>query len=465
MRRWSWIMTTHSKTGARRGWWEALATYKHPPVLAMLFLGFSAGLPFLLVFSTLSAWLALEDVSRTTIGLFSWVGITYSIKIFWAPVVDRLPLPILTRVFGRRRSWMLLAQLGIGAGLFGLAISDPHASLEQVALLALLVAFSSATQDIAVDAWRIEAAPLPLQGAMAAAYQLGYRVALIVAGAGALILADVGGWSMAYLVMCACAGVGVLTTLVIWEPDSHSSHSAAMLETRAVDFMQRNAHWPQTLRNGVAWLIGAVVCPFLDFFNRNGVKLALLILAFIGLFRVTDITMGVMANPFYLDMGYTLTEIGAVAKLYGVAMSMLAVLIGGVVVFRYGALPILLVSGVLVIFTNLGFAVLAHFDHPGISGLIMVISADNFSAGLAGTAFIAYLSGLTNTAYTATQYALFSSLFTLPGKIMAGGSGWVVDHFGYTTFFLYTSALGLPALALLLLLMRHLPVEEKPAKE
>lgn len=458
-------MTANSEPGTQRGWLAALAAYKHPPVLAMLFLGFSAGLPFLLVFSTLSAWLAVEDVSRTTIGLFSWVGITYSIKIFWAPVVDRLPLPILTRVFGRRRSWMLLAQLGIGAGLFGLAISDPGTALEPIALLALLVAFSSATQDIAVDAWRIEAAPLPLQGAMAAAYQFGYRIALIVAGAGALILADAGGWSTAYLVMCACAGIGVVTTLAIWEPANYSSRSAVMLETRAVDFMQRNAHWPQTLRNVLGWLIGAVVCPFLDFFNRNGIKLALLILAFIGLFRLTDITMGVMANPFYLDMGYTLTQIGAVAKFYGIIMSMLAVLIGGVVVFRYGALPILLVSGVLVIMTNLGFAALAQFDHPGISGLILVISADNFSAGLAGTAFIAYLSGLTNTAYTATQYALFSSLFTLPGKIMAGGSGWVVDHFGYTPFFLYTSALGLPALALLLLLMRHLPSSSEPDKE
>ena len=350
---------------------------------------------------------------------------------------------------------MLVAQLGIGAGLFGLALSDPDQALAPVAWLALLVAFSSATQDIVVDAWRIEAAPQRLQGAMAASYQLGYRVALIVAGAGALVIADAGGWPLAYTVMAACAGVGLVTTLIISEPDTHQRRDTLLLEDRVVGFMERNPNLPAPLRTAIGWLIGAIVCPFMDFFSRNGVKLALVMLLFIGLFRVTDITMGVMANPFYLDVGYTLTQIGAVAKFYGVIMSMLAVIIGGVVVFRYGAVPVLIVSGVLVIATNLGFAVLAHVDDPQLIGLILVISADNFSAGLAGTAFIAYLSGLTNTAYTATQYALFSSLFTLPGKIIAGGSGWVVDEFGYTVFFLYTSALGLPALALLLYL-RHL---------
>lgn len=440
----------------RRGWRQALAAYRHPPVLAMLFFGFSAGLPFLLVFATLSAWLTMEGVSRTGIGLFSWVGITYSIKFFWAPVVDRLPLPLLTRVFGRRRSWMLVAQLGIACGLFGLAMSEPGTALAPVALLALLVAFSSATQDIVVDAWRIEAAPLELQGAMAAAYQLGYRVALIVAGAGALVIADAGGWPLAYLAMTACAGVGILTTLVVSEPAAHGSRDTVMREERVLRFMERNAHLPDNLRNAMGWFIGAVVCPFVDFFARNGVRLALVMLAFIGLFRVTDITMGVMANPFYLDVGYTLTQIGTVAKFYGVIMSMIAVVIGGVAVFRYGAVRVLIVAGVLVILTNLGFAVLARAHDPGILGLILVISADNFSAGLAGTAFIAYLSGLTNTAYTATQYALFSSLFTLPGKLMAGGSGWMVDHFGYVVFFLYTSTLGLPALLLLLYLVREL---------
>jgi MFS transporter, PAT family, beta-lactamase induction signal transducer AmpG len=444
-------------TSERHDWQAAFATYTRPRVLAMLFLGFSAGLPFLLVFSTLSAWLAQSGVSRTDIGLLSWIGITYSIKFFWAPVVDRLPLPLLTRWLGRRRSWMLLAQLGIGCGLYGMSQADPAVSLAPIVWLALLVAFASATQDIVIDAWRIEAVTSELQGSMAATYQFGYRVALIVAGAGTLFLASDWSWTTAYLAMAACAGIGIVTTLVIAEPEQHISRDTALREARVLAYMERSAHLPQLWRTVVGWFIGAVVCPFLDFFARNGLRVGAIILLFIGLFRVTDITMGVMANPFYLDIGYTLKEIAAVAKLYGVVMSLVGVFVGGVAVFRFGAIPVLIASGILVILTNLAFALLAYVDQPGITGLMLVISADNFSAGLAGTAFIAYLSSLTNTAYTATQYALFSSLFTLPGKLMAGGSGWVVDHFGYPMFFLYTSALGIPALLLVIYLARNVP--------
>lgn len=440
----------------RRDWAAALATYSRPRVLAMLFLGFSAGLPFLLVFSTLSAWLAQAGISRTEIGLLSWIGITYSIKFFWAPVVDRLPLPLLTRMLGRRRGWMLLAQIGIGAGLYGLSLSDPGLALAPVVWMALLVAFSSATQDIVIDAWRIESASNELQGSMAAAYQFGYRIALIVAGAGTLFMAADWSWSTAYLVMAACVGIGMITTLIISEPAAHISRDTALREARVLEFMARSAHLPQLWRTVAGWFIGAVVCPFVDFFTRNGVKTGAIILLFIGLFRVTDITMGVMANPFYLDLGYTLKEIAAVAKVYGVILSMVGVFVGGLAVFRFGSIPVLIASGILVILTNLVFAMLAYVDQPGITGLMLVISADNFSAGLAGTAFIAYLSGLTNTAYTATQYALFSSLFTLPGKLMAGGSGWVVDQFGYPFFFLYTSALGIPALLLVIYLARSM---------
>lgn len=434
-------MTTEA--APRRSWLQALATYRRPHIFAMLCLGFSAGLPFLLVFATLSAWLAQVDVSRTMIGLFSWIGITYSIKVFWAPVVDRLPIPLLTRWLGRRRSWMLLAQFGVATGLLGLATSDPGVALESVAWLALLVAFSSATQDIAVDAWRIEAAPRDEQGAMAAAYQMGYRIALLVAGAGALFLAAEYSWMVAYTVMAACMGVGVLTSLVIREPAAQAS--AALNEPMDGSALQRLARWFYT----------AVAGPFVDFFARNGVRLGIIILAFIGLFRVTDITMGVMANPFYLDMGYTLKEIAAVAKGFGVLMTIFGTIVGGVVVARIGAERSLVLGGIFVILTNLSFALLAVLPDPGIAGLTMVISADNFSGGFAGTAFIAYLSGLTNVAYTATQYALFSSLFTLPGKLIAGGSGWVVDSFSYPAFFLYTSALGIPALLIISYLIRH----------
>jgi PAT family beta-lactamase induction signal transducer AmpG len=440
---------------AAKGWRAVLAAYADGRVRAMLFLGFSAGLPFLLVFSTLSAWLTQAGISRTAIGLFSWVGITYSIKFFWAPVVDRLPLPVLTRRLGRRRSWMLLAQAGIAAGLLALAHSDPAANLAAVAWLALAVAFSAATQDIAIDAWRIEIAPQELQGALAAAYQLGYRLALITAGAGALFIAAAHGWKTAYVVMAACVGAGLLTTLLIREPEAVRDRDAWQREQRVVDFLAANADLPPRWRTAQAWFIGAVICPFTDFFARNGWRLGAIILLFIGLFRVTDITMGVMANPFYLDLGYTLEQVAAIAKGYGVLMSIAGAFIGGALVVRWGAARSLIAGGALVILSNLGFAALAVSAQPDLTGLALIISADNLSAGIAGSAFIAYLSGLTSRAYTATQYALFSSLFTLPGKVLAGGSGWVVEWLGYPWFFVYTSALGLPALALAIWLVRR----------
>lgn len=445
-----------SAAGAKPGWREALRAYADPRVAAMLFLGFSAGLPFLLVFATLSAWLAQAGIERGTIGLLSWVGITYSTKVLWAPVVDRLALPLLTRWLGRRRGWMLLAQFALVAGLAGMSAQDPARDLQAVVLLALLVAFASATQDICIDAWRIEAAPESRQGAMAAAYQLGYRAGLIAAGTGALLLAGSFGWQSAYLVMAALAGVGIVTTLLIPEPERGGANAAPAVEARVVDFIARRPGWPAWLRAAGAWFTGAVVCPFVDFFARNGVATGALILAFIGLFRVTDIAMGVMANPFYLELGYTLQQIGVIAKGYGVGMTILGALAGGVAVARWGTLASLVAGGVLVIASNLTFAALAWIGSPDLAWLALVISCDNFSAGLAGTAFIAYLSGLTNTAYTATQYALFSSLFTLPGKIVAGGSGYVADAIGWPLFFVYTSSLGLPALVLLAVLVRRL---------
>lgn len=442
-------------------WRSALVLYAQPRVAAMLFLGFSAGLPFLLVFSTLSAWLAQAGIEARTIGMLSWVGITYSIKFFWAPVIDRLSLPLLTRWLGRRRAWMLVAQCGLACGLYGLSTQDPATALDNLVLCAIAIAFSSATQDIVIDAWRIEAADVSQQGAMSAAYQLGYRVALIVAGAGCLYLAAEYDWHFAYRVMAMLVGIGLLTTLLIPEP-AVRERQAAQLETRAVAWLSTRAHWPRTLQQTGAWFIGAIVCPFVDFFERNGLKLALLILAFVGLFRLTDITMGVMANPFYLSLGYSLKEVAAIAKGFGVVMTIVGAFAGGIAVARFGAKRSLVAGGIFVIASNLCFALLAIAASPGIEGLMLVISADNFASGFAGAAFIAYLSGLTNTAYTATQYALFSSLFTLPGKLLGGFSGYVVEAIGYTGFFLYTSALGLPALLLIYLLTKQItPADER----
>jgi PAT family beta-lactamase induction signal transducer AmpG len=349
---------------------------------------------------------------------------------------------------------MLLAQCGIAIGLFNIAHLDPVGHLGTLAALALLVAFSSATQDIAIDAWRIEAVPQPMQGAMAAAYQLGYRIAIMVGSAGALWIAADRGWMAAYTAMAAMVGVGVVTTLVIPEPEPRVAPATMAQEQRVVDWLERKAHWPDQLRTLGAWFVGAVVCPFVDFFTRYGGRLAVLMLAFIASYRLTDFTMGVMANPFYLDVGYTLKEIAAVAKGFGVVMSILGTLIGGVAVARLGTVRSLALGSVLVIGSNLLFMTLAWQDDPSLAGLAVVVSADNLAMGVAGTALIAYLSSLTSASYTATQYALFSSMYALPGKLLMGTSGFVVDAIGYPWFFVYTSALGLPALVMLFFLAR-----------
>ena len=434
-------------------WRDAFDVYRHPRVLAMLFLGFSAGLPFLLVFSTLSAWLRDEDVTRSAIGLFSWVGITYSIKFFWAPVVDRVRLPGLTRFLGQRRSWMVVAQCGIALGLFGMSLVNPAAHLTTIAGFALLVAFSSATQDITIDAYRIEATSLRRQAAMAATYILGYRVALLVAGAGAFYLAEYYSWSAAYLIMASLMGIGLVTVFCISEPPQDVRSEDVRLEERVMNFMNRSKGWPESVRAISAWFIGAVVCPFLDFFSRNG-KWALMILVFVGVFRLSDITMGVMANPFYLDMGFSKPVIANITKVFGFFMTIGGAALGGLLVVRYGIMRPLLLGATMVAGTNLLFAYMAAHA-PDIQVLTLVISLDNLSGGLSNAVFIAYLSSLTNKYYTATQYALFSSLMTLPGKFLGGLSGLIVDEFGYVSFFIYASLVGVPAIVLALYLMKH----------
>ena len=433
-----------------KSWREAFAVYKKPRVLGMIFLGFSAGLPFLLVYSTLSTWLSFEGVSRTTIGFFSWIGITYSIKVFWAPIVDRLALPLLTKALGKRRSWMLLAQICIVIGILGMAFTEPSSQLRQIAIFALCVAFGSATQDIVVDAYRIEAVDKLLQGAMAATYVLGYRVALLIAGAGPLFLADTYSWQLAYIVMAALMGIGFVTTLLISEPEHIVSKSTFELEEnleKAVGLTRTSNIFARL----ASWFIDAVISPFVDFFQRHG-WLALSILLLIGSYRISDLTMGVMAQPFYLDKGFSLNEIGAIIKGFGFFMTMTGALLGGVLIMRYGLLRPLLLGAVLVVITNLFFIYLAISDADLIS-LAVVISVDNLSGGIASSVFIAYLSSLTNTAYTATQYALFSSIMTLPGKVIGGFSGVVVDSVGYASFFLYSGALGIPAILLIIYLI------------
>ncbi len=426
--------------------------YGRPRVIGMSFLGFSAGLPFLLVFSTLSAWLRDSGLALSTIGFFSWIGITYSIKVFWAPVVDRAPIFILTDRMGKRRSWMLSAQLLIALGLAGMALSDPQSQLQQLALFALLVAFGSATQDITIDAYRIEAVDKLLQGAMAASYVFGYRVALLVAGAGAFYIAAAETWQYAYFSMACLMGIGMITTLIIAEPAHPASASAGQLETELAHKLGLDKDGGRIARLA-AWFTGAVISPFVEFFKRNGL-LALLILLLIGTFRLSDITMGVMANPFYLDLGFSKIEIANVTKVFGFFMTILGAGLGGLFVLRYGIYKPLLLGAILVPITNLFFVWLA-VSAPDLVNLAIVISVDNLSGGFATSAFIAYLSSLTNTTYTATQYALFSSLMTLPAKIIGGFSGIVVEAAGYAYFFLYAGLLGAPALLLIIYLMKN----------
>jgi len=404
----------------------------------MLFLGFSAGLPFPLVFATLSAWLATAGVNKASIGMFAWVGIAYSLKFLWAPLVDRLALPGLTAWLGRRRSWMLVAQLGVIAALSALAAADPASSLARIAWLSLAVAFCSATQDIAVDAWRIEAVEARVQGAMAAAYQFGYRLAMLVAGAGSLFVADLVSWSAAYRVMAALMIVGVMTVFLIEEPEASRRSQAGPVGAEA------GAPW---MRRLAQWFTAAVIGPFVDFFRRNG-RWALVLLGFIACYRISDLILGVMANPFYLDTGFSLSQIAAIAKVFGFAMTMAGAALGGIAVARYGPVRPLVVGAVLVAATNLLFAGLALHGKPDLSFLTATISADNLAAGFAGTVFIAYLSSLTSVAYTATQYALFSALMTLLGNFIGGFSGRVVEATDWVSFFLYASAMGVPAIVL-----------------
>ncbi len=430
-----------------KDWRTVWRVYLEPASLRMFALGFAAGLPLLLVLGTLSFRLREAGLDRSTIGYLSWVGLAYGFKWCWAPLVDRLPLPVLSRALGQRRAWLLLSQLAIACGLAGMALADPRQALTPMVGFALMVAFASATQDIALDAFRIESADVQRQGALAATYQTGYRLAMIWAGAGVLWLAaraelvapaatagvvaapgaayQQGAWQMAYLVMAASMALGVLTVLFSPEPVRR-----AMAPVRSL---------PQ-------WLREAVWEPFADFLGRYG-KQAVLVLALIGVYRISDVVMGIMANPFYVDMGYTKDEVAAVTKVYGVIMTLVGAFLGGGLALRWGVMRVLMLGAVLSAVSNLLFAWLAGHGHD-VTALIAVISADNLSAGIASAGFIAYLSSLTNVNYSATQYALFSSMMLLAPKWLAGFSGAFVDAHGYNTFFVGTALLGAPVLLL-----------------
>lgn len=454
----------------RPRWRDSMRVYAEPQTLRMLFLGFAAGLPLLLVLGTLSFRLREAGIDRTTIGYLSWVGLAYGFKWAWAPLVDRLPLPGLTRLMGRRRSWLLASQLAVIGGLIGMAMTDPLQGLRPMILFALVVAFASATQDIALDAYRIESAEVDKQAALAATYQTGYRLAMIWAGAGVLwIAARAAGdvtetsaeasartafaWTVAYLAMAASMAVGVIAVLLAPEPFVGTARGDLNAEELALAQRLMAKHGiSSSMARAVAWLQTAVIGPFADFIGRFRWH-ALLLLALIAVYRISDVVLGVMAFPFYVDMGYSKDEVAAISKIYGVLMTLAGAFIGGILALRFGVMRILFLGAVLSAASNLLFAWLATRGHD-MTGLIVVISADNLSAGIASAAFIAYLSSLTNVAYSATQYALFSSVMLLLPKFVAGFSGAFVDAYGYVAFFQSTAWLGVPVLILVWLASR-----------
>jgi PAT family beta-lactamase induction signal transducer AmpG len=422
-----------------KSWIETSKVYFDRRVLAVLFLGFSSGLPLLLVFSTLSLWLKDEGISKTVIGIFALVRTPYTFKFLWAPLIDRQPFPFLAARLGRRRAWVVATQLALMAAILALATTTPSLTPGLTAVLAVVVAFCSASQDIVIDAYRIEILSEEQQGAGAAMVVNGYRVGMLMAGAGAISLADVLSWHAVYSIMAAMVVVGLVTILLSPEPQEPAGGMP--------DGDQAGGRW--------GWLQGAVVAPFSDFMRRDG---WVFILLFIMLYKLGDAYLGVMANPFYVEMGFSKNEIAAVSKVFGLGATITGGLIGGVIVYRYGIRASLLIAGVLMAASNLVFAAQAMVGHS-VPMLMVTIAAENLTGGMGTTAFVAYLSSLCHMAYTATQYALLSSFMAFARDVLSASSGWLADHVSWVTFFVVTTFAALPGLILLVWMMRRFPPE------
>ncbi|MDK9709177.1 MAG: MFS transporter [Desulforhopalus sp.] len=504
-----------------RSWGDSFKAWGHPKAIAMLFLGFSAGVPILLIFSTLSVWLREAGVDRSAVTFFSWAALGYSFKFLWAPIIDLLPVPFLTITLGRRRSWLILAQFCIIVAILWMALvnpaDNPH-NLTFMAMAAVLLGFSSASQDVVIDAYRIESAEQTLQALLSSMYIAGYRVGMLVAGAGSLFLADyIGGgdgysyyaWRITYFAMAAVMICGVITTLCIAEPlsprgvDRHRYSVAEYLrlvllfalvllafaltffgagiwfadigkvypffvaaEGGVTSFFSEFLRFSLAAGAGglVAWVVvvtglfnkdmvfQAYWTPVQEFFIRYGVKTAVLLLLLIGFYRLSDIVLGVVSNVFYLDMGFSKTAIAGITKSFGLGMTLAGGFLGGILTIRFGVQRILFLGAFLSAATNLLFMLLAGAAND-LTLLTIVIGADNLSAGIATTAFVAFLSSLTNVSFTAVQYAIFSSMMTLLPKMVGGYSGTMVSAFGYEKFFLLTAVMGVPVL--LLIVMVH----------
>ena len=408
-------------------------------ILSLFFLGFAAGLPFPLVYSTLSAWLTDAGLAMSTISTFAWIGFAYAFKFIWSPLVDSLEIPVLSRWLGRRRGWLLTSQIGVAASLLVLAQIDPAAAIGAFAITALMVALLSATQDIVLDAYRVEIGGEHLQAELAMAYQYGYRLAVLVAMAGALYLAEFGSWRISYMTMAACMAVGMLATLLSKEPETLRP--------------PEHRFSGNPMEQSVKWVTVAVVGPFTDFVKRYG-SFAVILLSMMVMYRISDYVLGILANPFYLVIGFSKADVATIAKLYGAWVALVGIAGGGWAVIKLGVTRSLVLATVLIATTNLFFAVLV-LTGPDPWMLAVTISFDNFAQGLSGTVFIAYLSSLTNIQFTATQYALFSSLSVFAGKLAAGYSGNVQEVLDWFGFFIYAALTGVPAIILSIVIARH----------
>ncbi len=403
---------------------------RDPRLALMLALGFSSGLPFLLIFSTQSAWLCEAGVSRSAIGLMSYAALAFTLKFAWAPIIDEYDPPLVGAWLGRRRGWMLTAQLGVAAGLSGLASGAPAESLGWSFAFAFLTAFAAASQDVTIDGWRIDAAPTERQGMMSASYQLGYRLALLCAGAGALYTADFASWRAAYLAMAGLMLVGIVACLLSPPLDRPREAKGSRAPTFAGSFVE----------------------PLSDLLHRHGPAL-IVILMLVAIYRLPDFVSGVMAMPLYIDLGFTKSDIATVSKLYGVWIGIAGAVGGGDAVARLGLMPSLILGGVAASSSHLMLALLAAHG-ASLPLLTLSVSAESFASGFAGAALIAYMSSLVSPAFAATQYALLSSLYALPSKLIGGLSGVMVDEFGYVRFFVATAAIGIPVVALSLTVWR-----------
>ena len=504
-------------------WRQSFYALLHPRVITMLFFGLSAGIPLLLIFSSLGLWLREAGVERTAVTFFSWAALGYSFKFVWAPIVDFLPVPFLSKYLGRRRSWILISQIAVILSICMMAITDPASGdmqLKIMALAAVALGFSSATQDIVIDAYRIESAPIKLQALMSSTYIAGYRIGMIISGAGSLFIASYFGsemnsynyeaWKTTYFIMGLFMFIGIATTLIINEPEENkiiekkysnyvyvkffmvfvlsifcfififllSSDFSSYLKNTLTEILGNknlSSFFIELLRLFFAFSIASLVAilsikikfiekkvfiesyisPVIDFFQRYGMQLALFLLILIGLYRISDIVLGVISNIFYQDLGFSKVEIATIVKTYGLVMTIAGGFLGGILSMKYGVLRILYLGAFLTIATNLLFMFLSIYGY-NIPLLYFVISADNLSAGIASAAFVAFLSRLTNISFTAMQYAIFSSLMTLLPKIIGGYSGSIVENIGYTNFFLFASLLGVPVLLVIFYINKYL---------